>query len=76
MKKKQTLLQELRNYEENTRVQNMPDPLVMNKGKVLNEMGDPYGAIPANTKLKSLLLLKQVDETSMVRWILYWKQHK
>ena len=76
MKKKQTLLQELRNYEENTRVQNMPDPLVMNKGKVLNGMGDPYGAIPANTKLKSLLLLKQVDETSMVRWILYWKQHK
>lgn len=66
MKKKQTILQALRNYEENFRVQNLTDPLVMNKGKVLNEKGDHYGAIPVNTKLRSSLLLKQSPETLMV----------
>lgn len=68
MKRKQTLMQELRNYEENYRIQNIVDPpVVLNRGKVLSEKGDLYGAIPASTKIKSSLLLKQSDNSqSMV----------
>lgn len=71
MKRKQTLTQELRNYEENYRIQNIVDPPVMlNRGKVLNEKGDVYGAIPASTKIKSSLLLKLGDDISTV-WTLF-----
>lgn len=58
MKKKQTLLQEIRNYEENARLQSLADPLVINKGKILTETDGHYGAIPAATKLKSSLILQ------------------
>ncbi|KAH9526076.1 Bardet-Biedl syndrome 2 protein, variant 2 [Dermatophagoides farinae] len=63
MKRKQTLMQELRNYEENARIQNLADPLVMNKGKVLTEKGDHFGAIPASTKLRSSLILQSCDDS-------------
>ncbi len=67
MKRKQTLTQELRNYEENYRIQNIVDPpVVLNRGKMLSEKGDVYGAIPASTKIKSSLLLRQGDEVSTV----------
>ncbi|KAJ6218855.1 hypothetical protein RDWZM_004667 [Blomia tropicalis] len=63
MRKKHTLMHELRNYEENYRIQNIADPPVMlNRGKMLNERGELYGAIPANTKIKSSLLLKQMEQ--------------
>ena len=63
MKRKQTLMQELRNYEENARIQNLADPLVMNKGKVLTEKGDHFGAIPASTKLRSSLILQSCNDS-------------
>ena len=67
MKRKQTLMQELRNYEENYRIQNIVDPpVVLNKGKVLSGKDDLYGAIPANTKIKSSLLLKHAEDSTMV----------
>ena len=65
MKKKQTLMQELHNYEENYRIQNIADPIVLNRGKVLNEKGEVYGAIPASTKIKSSLMIKQNDSTTV-----------
>lgn len=68
MKRKQTLMHELHNYEENYRIQNIVDPpVVTNRGKVLNETGEVYGAIPASTKIKSSLLLKQGDDNCMVK---------
>ena len=63
MKRRQTLMQELRNYEENARIQNLADPLVMNKGKVLTEKGDHFGAIPASTKLRSSLILQSCNDS-------------
>lgn len=67
MKRKQTLTQEFRNYEENYRIQNIVDPpVVLNRGKMLSEKGDVYGAIPASTKIKSSLLLRLGDDVSTV----------
>lgn len=63
MRRRQTLQQELRNYEENSRIQTLADPLMINRGKVLNEVGDSFGAIPAATRLKSSLRLKLSPDT-------------
>lgn len=60
MKRKQNLALELRNYEENIRIQHIADPLVA-KGKPSME-GDQFGAIPANTQLRSALVINQSEQ--------------
>ncbi|KAF7495028.1 Bardet-Biedl syndrome 2 protein [Sarcoptes scabiei] len=62
MKRKQNLMQELRNYEENARLQNLADPMILNKGQFLTERGDHFGAIPADTRLKSSLIMQTEDK--------------
>jgi Bardet-Biedl syndrome 2 protein len=60
MKRKQNLALELRNYEENMRIQQIADPFIA-KGKPTLE-NDQFGAIPANTQLKSALIISQNDK--------------
>lgn len=60
MKRKQNLALELRNYEENIRIQQVADPFIA-KGKPTME-NDHFGAIPANTQLKSALIISQNDK--------------
>lgn len=55
-------MQELRNYEENARLQNLADPMILNKGQFLTERGDHFGAIPADTRLKSSLIMQTEDK--------------
>ena len=67
MKRKQNLALELRNYEENIRIQNIADPFLA-KGKPTME-NDQFGAIPANTQLRSALVINQNDK--LVEYILF-----
>jgi Bardet-Biedl syndrome 2 protein len=60
MKRKQNLALELRNYEQNMRIQQVADPFIA-KGKPTLE-NDQFGAIPANTQLKSALIISQNDK--------------
>lgn len=60
MKRRQNLMLELRNYEENNRIQESADPF-LTRGKASTE-DDQFGAIPANTQLKSALVISQDDK--------------
>ncbi|XP_054160057.1 Bardet-Biedl syndrome 2 protein homolog [Oppia nitens] len=64
MKKRQNLLMELRNYEENSRIQRIADPFI-SKAKATME-NDQFGAIPANTQLRSALVISQTDKLPCV----------
>ncbi|XP_015781613.1 Bardet-Biedl syndrome 2 protein homolog [Tetranychus urticae] len=63
MKRKQNLLLELRNYESNVQFSSSTEPLI--HGKASTE-DDHYGAIPADTQLKSALILNIEDSKPSV----------
>jgi len=69
MKRKQNLALELRNYEENIRIQQVADPFIA-KGKPTME-NDQFGAIPANTQLKSALIISQNDKLVEFYFFIY-----
>ena len=67
MKRKQNLTIELKNYEENIRMQQIADPFVA-KGKPSME-NDSFGAIPANTQLKSAMIIND-DNKEVINYSL------
>lgn len=63
MRKKQSLLLELRNIEGSTNFYQKED--IQLRGKASTE-DDEYGAIPANTQLKSALFINMDDDKVMI----------